>query len=127
MSFVLLPGWGKTLVIAESVRYFLSQYPDQRVCVLAPTVNLVEQHASVFRTNFGISHVSAKYGTPGDWKNRNIEPDEAAKKRWKDYFDQNYVIVATPQLFYEGLTVMPLNRISMIAFDECHNATGRMI
>lgn len=119
------PGWGKTAVIAETARYFLEKEPNKTVCILAPTVPLVQQHAHNLEHVFFIPKVLAKHGTPDDWKNR--VSDRVACVQWKHDLESCNAIVFSPQIFLEALLpgFLQLNRISVVAFDECHHAVGR--
>jgi DNA repair protein RadD len=45
---VIPTGGGKTLVMADLIRQWITQWPETRVCVLAHTKELVEQNAAKF-------------------------------------------------------------------------------
>jgi len=109
---VVLPtGLGKTKIgILASVNR-LNKFPDSKILFLTPTKPLAAQIANEFKTNTNVSNVALFTG--------EISPDER-EGMWKD----SIVIVSTPQCIENDIIndKVPLEKISLIIFDEAHRA-----
>lgn len=118
-TLICLPtGLGKTPV---AIRVILQKYATvdveyPQVVLVAPTTNLVSQHAESFEelTEFTDTEIAELTG--------DIQPPN---KRG-DMFDNNDIIVATPQALQNDLVNgrVSLENVVSFVFDECHHATG---
>lgn len=115
-TLVILPtGLGKTIIAALVTVSRLTQYPDSKIVVLAPTRPLVEQHRNTFEEILKISPDELLIFTG------LLEP----KKRI-DLWDRCKIAFMTPQTLQNDLTAgrYNLSNVSLIIFDECHRAVG---
>lgn len=110
-TLVVLPtGMGKTIialiVIAEKVR-------EGKILFLAPTKPLVEQHFSFLKENLLIEEITLFTG-------------EVSPKKRRELWEENKVIVSTPQVIENDLIQgkINFNNISLIVFDEAHRGVG---
>jgi len=80
------------------------------------TVPLVSQQAGVVRDNLEVNVGEFK----GDGK-----IDTWDQSMWLSKFQQHHVLVMTAQIFVNILAAgfVPLNKINLVIFDECHHAT----
>jgi len=113
-TLVVLPtGLGKTAIALRVIAEFLLQRPTESVLFLAPTRPLVVQHAtSVARTLLAPEPLTLTGA---------IAPERRA-----DLLHPPQVVVATPQVIGNdlGSGEFPLDRFSLIVFDEAHRAVG---
>lgn len=115
-TLVVLPtGMGKTAIALLLAAQRLSQYPNSKILILAPTKPLVEQHLNTFKQYFDIDEEQMIVFT-GD-----IIP---AKREalWKT----KQIIFSTPQGLENDVigNKIDLNDVSLLVFDEAHRATG---
>jgi len=115
-TLVVLPtGLGKTALAFLSAAQRLSNYPNSKILMLAPTKPLCEQHVESFRKHLNIPEEKIVLFTG------SVSPEKRA-----DMWGAAQVIISTPQ----GLENDVINRrvkleeVSLLIFDEAHHATG---
>lgn len=113
---VVLPtGLGKTGSAFLLAAQRLSQYPNSKILMLAPTKPLCEQHVQTFQKHLDIDKEKIVLFTG------NVPPNKRAEL-WKNA----KVVISTPQ----GLENDSINKrinleeVSLTIFDEAHRATG---
>ena len=106
---------GKTVIAIMLSAKKLSDMPDSKVVVMAPTRPLIIQHAQSFRNLMNLDPESIVILAG------NVSPDKR-EKLWA----KARVICATPQTVQNDLLKgnVPLNKISLMVFDEAHHAVG---
>jgi ERCC4-related helicase len=113
-TLVVLPtGLGKTAIALRVVAEFLLRAPTESILFLAPTRPLVVQHArSVASTLFAPEPLTLTGAIAPDRRAALLHPPQ--------------VVVATPQVVANDLTegMFPLDRFSLLVFDEAHRAVG---
>lgn len=113
-TLVVLPtGLGKTAIAVRVIAEELLARPTDSVLVLAPTRPLVVQHArSVREFLFAPEPVVLTGAIPPERRTELLSPPQ--------------VIVATPQVVANDLLRggFPLERVSLVVFDEAHRAVG---
>ncbi|MBR4243801.1 MAG: DEAD/DEAH box helicase, partial [Candidatus Methanomethylophilaceae archaeon] len=110
-TLLILPtGLGKTIVALRVAADFVDQ---GKVIILAPTKPLLDQHYNTF-SNLMVGHSVC------------ILSGNVAPQRRVDMFEQNDVIVATPQTVANDLTEgrYSLDKVSLVIFDEAHRSVG---
>ncbi|MEW5759242.1 MAG: DEAD/DEAH box helicase [Candidatus Thermoplasmatota archaeon] len=112
-TLVVLPtGLGKTviglIVIADAI-----QRKKGKVLFLAPTKPLVEQHYSFLKKYLLVEDIAIFTG-------------EVSPKKRSEIWNNNRVIVSTPQVIENDIILGKINGedISLIIFDEAHRAVG---
>jgi Fanconi anemia group M protein len=113
-TLVVLPtGLGKTAIALRVVAEYLERAPDRSVLLMAPTRPLVLQHAK--------SVADSLVGPPPVVLTGTVSPE-----RRSALLSPPQVIVATPQVVGNDLVrgQFPLDRLSLIVFDEAHRAIG---
>jgi Fanconi anemia group M protein len=112
---VVLPtGLGKTGVALMLSVQRLTQYPNSKILMLAPTKPLCDQHVDTFRKHLEIPPEKIVLFTG------SVAP-EKRELLWKDA----QIIVSTPQGL-ENDTInqrIKLEEVSLLIFDEAHHAT----
>ncbi len=113
---VIIPtGLGKTIVGLMLAVQRLSEFPNSKIILLAPTKPLVNQHYSSFLdlTVIPLESLKAITGTTAP---------EKRKELWEDL----QVAFMTPQVLQNDIisNVCSLKDVSLIIFDECHRAVG---
>ncbi len=112
---VVLPtGLGKTGVALMLAVQRLTQYPNSKILMLAPTKPLCDQHVETFRKHLEL---------PAD-KIVLFTGSVAPEKRellWKDA----QIVISTPQGLENDVINHRINlsETSLLIFDECHHAT----
>ncbi|KAL9165554.1 hypothetical protein ABFS82_06G177900 [Erythranthe guttata] len=114
-------GTGKTLIAIMLLRSYahLLRKPSPYVAVfLVPTVVLVTQQGEVVSAHTDLN-VGMYYGELG------VDFWDAAM--WKKQKEEHEVLVMTPQILVDALRhrFLRLDEISVLIFDECHNARGK--
>ncbi len=112
---VLPTGLGKTAAAFMLAAQRLSQYPNSKILMLAPTKPLCEQHLETFRKHLDICPERIVLFTG------SVKP-EKREEMWKEA----QIIISTPQ----GLENDVINKrikledTSLLVIDEAHHATG---
>ncbi len=113
-TLVVLPtGLGKTAIAIRVIAEALLERPSDSVLVLAPTRPLVDQHArSIVEFLFSPEPVVLTGAIAPGRRAELVRPPQ--------------VIVATPQVVANDLLKggFPLDRVSLVVFDEAHRAVG---
>ncbi len=115
-TLVVLPtGMGKTALALMLVAHRLTQYPNSKCLILAPTKPLVDQHATTLRTHLPTLAEQIVVFTG------NVSPEKRALL-WKDA----QIIVTTPQGLENDIigNKVDLSNVSALVIDEAHRATG---
>lgn len=115
-TLVVLPtGMGKTAIAVLLAAQRLTQRPNTKVLMLAPTKPLAEQHKHTFTQYLDLPEDAFAVFT-GD-----IPPAKRAQL-WKE----KRVIFSTPQGLENDVigNKINLNEVSLLVFDEAHRATG---
>ncbi|MFH0701763.1 MAG: DEAD/DEAH box helicase [Candidatus Woesearchaeota archaeon] len=115
-TLVVLPtGLGKTGIALLLTVQRLSQYPQSKILMLAPTKPLCDQHADTFRKHLDIPPEKVVVFTG------SVTPEKRGEL-WKEA----QIVISTPQ----GLENDVINQrihlpeVSLLIFDEAHHATG---
>ncbi len=115
-TLVVLPtGLGKTAIALMLSVQRLTQYPDLKILLLAPTKPLCEQHQTTFQKHFTIPAEEIVLFTG------SVSPEKRAQL-WMTA----KIVISTPQ----GLENDVINRrvkleeVSLLIFDEAHHASG---
>lgn len=115
-TLVVLPtGLGKTAIALMLVAHRLTQYPNSKCLILAPTKPLVDQHATTLQTHLPSLADKIVIFTG------NVSPEKRAAL-WKDA----QIIVSTPQGLENDVIAnkIDLSVVSALVVDEAHRATG---
>eukprot|EP00929_Paragymnodinium_shiwhaense_P060647 TRINITY_DN30290_c0_g1_i1.p1 TRINITY_DN30290_c0_g1~~TRINITY_DN30290_c0_g1_i1.p1 ORF type:complete len:758 (-),score=131.82 TRINITY_DN30290_c0_g1_i1:157-2373(-) len=118
-TIVVLPtGTGKTLVAVKAIDHFREVAPSKRAIFAVPTKALVTQQADYCRTHCKGSPVPARLC--------GMEMDGWDATKWSKCVRHHQVLVGTAEVFRRALdkAYLRLAEISIIIFDECHNAVG---
>jgi ERCC4-related helicase len=115
-TLVVLPtGLGKTALAFLMAAQRLTQYPNSKILMLAPTKPLCEQHIETFKKHLDVPEEKIVLFTG------SVTPQKRGEM-WKDA----QVVISTPQ----GMENDCINRrvkledVSLLVFDEAHHATG---
>ena len=113
---VVIPtGLGKTIIALMLAVQRLTEIPNSKVILLAPTKPLVQQHYKLFLelTNLPQESLKSLTGT--------IAPEQR-KNLWVDL----KVAFMTPQVLQNDLIsgLYSIKDVSLMIFDECHRAVG---
>ena len=114
-SLVVLPtGLGKTIVALQIIAEQLNN-ENNKILFLSPTKPLVNQHAQFLKQYLTI-----------DNKSIGVFTGEISPEKRKQQWQQNKIIISTPQVIENDLISRRLNLedISFIIFDEVHRAVG---
>jgi endoribonuclease Dicer len=120
-TIINLPtGKGKTLIAARLIDHFLEKRPDKRIAFLVPTRPLVDQQAKYLET-----HCTASGSPPTVL--RLIGTDQACwgQSDWDANMNSCHIMLGTSALFQKVFVTnkfVSLDRISLMIYDECHNA-----
>ncbi len=115
-TLVVLPtGMGKTAIALMMAVQRLTQYPNSRILLLAPTKPLCEQHQETFRRHFMIPAEEIVLFTGAVSPQRREELWRGAK-----------IVISTPQGLENDVINkrVRLEELSLIIFDEAHHASG---
>ena len=115
-TLVVLPtGLGKTAVALLLAAQRLSQYPNSKILLLAPTKPLCEQHVETFQKHLDLEPEKVVLFTG------SVRPDKRAEL-WKNAV----IIISTPQGLENDVINkrVKLNEVSCLIFDEAHHAIG---
>jgi ERCC4-related helicase len=113
---VVLPtGLGKTNIAVLLAANRLTNYPDSKILILAPTRPLCDQHVSSMRKNLAVEEEEVQLFTG------MISPAKRAEL-WK----KSRIIVSTPQGLENDIISekISLKEVSLLVFDEAHRAVG---
>lgn len=115
-TLVVLPtGLGKTAIAMMLIAYRLSQYPQSKCLVLAPTRPLVDQHTTTLKNHIpSFAEKSVTFtGT--------VSP-EKRQEQWK----AAQIIISTPQGLENDVlsNKIDLREVSALIVDEAHRAVG---
>src|SRR3989449_9501961 len=111
-TLVVLPtGLGKTIVAMLVAAERLSEYPQSKILILAPTRPLVVQHAQFFRDHF-----------PDQNAKSIVLTGETPAPSRETTFDDSTMVFATPEVIRNDLAAdrYNLQNVSLIVFDEAH-------
>lgn len=109
-SLVVLPtGLGKTLIAFIVMEQKLK---NGKILFLAPTKPLVNQHLKEIRKNFEEYKSIALTG-------------EVNKKERQELWENNDIIVATPQTVEKDLELIKKEKFSLVVLDEVHRTSGK--
>jgi len=113
-SLVILPtGLGKTIISILIASQYLYKYSDKAILIMAPTKPLIQQHLITFIKNLKI--LPNRYALiTGE-----IKPELRAHMWGKE---KVRLFFATPETVRNDLEYVPLERIILMVFDECHRA-----
>jgi len=115
-TLVVLPtGMGKTAVAMLLAVQRLTQYPQSKILILAPTKPLVEQHLNTFKQFIEADEERFAVFTG------NIPPETRAA-----LWTEKQFIFSTPQGLENDVigNKIDLKNVSLMVFDEAHRATG---
>jgi len=123
-TIVNLPtGFGKTLIAAKLIDHYLRQSPHQTVAFLVPTRPLVEQ-----QSNYCKKHCRLPSGsTPVIQKLVGENQASWQQSDWDVCVQKSHILLGTAALFEQAFVTdrrISIGQISLIVFDECHNACG---
>lgn len=113
---VVLPtGLGKTNIAVLLAANRLTNYPNSKVLILAPTRPLCDQHVDSMRKNLNVEEDEVQLFTG------MISPAKRAEL-WK----KSKIIVSTPQGLENDIISekISLKDVSLLVFDEAHRAVG---
>lgn len=119
-SIVVLPtGTGKTLIAVKVIDHFRALAPEKCVLFLVPTKALVGQQAEYCRSHCAVSEPVRELC--------GMEMDGCAQLHWTE-ITETKLLVGTPEVFRRALDKGYLRpeQISLLIFDECHNAVGNL-
>lgn len=116
-------GTGKTFIAVMLIREFADDVRlsfegrGKRIFFLVPTVPLVHQQAGTISDHTDLK-VKKLFG--------DLNVDSWDKDKWTDQFVKSEVFVMTAEIFriIVDHAFIPLNKIRLIIFDECHRAQG---
>ncbi|CAG8574135.1 14728_t:CDS:2 [Acaulospora morrowiae] len=123
---VLDTGSGKTFIavmlikeITAEERYLRTIRRETKLTFfLVNLVPLVFQQANVIKTNCDVrvKHFCGEMGV-----------DLWSEKQWKEYFENNDVLVMTAQIFLNVLRhgFISLSQVNLLVFDECHHTSKK--
>ncbi len=115
-TLVVLPtGLGKTAIAMMLIAHRLTQYPNSKCLILAPTKPLVDQHATTLRTHIPSLQEKIVVFTG------SVAPAKRAAL-WKDAT----IIVSTPQGLENDIITnkIDLSTVAVLVVDEAHRAVG---
>lgn len=122
-TIINLPtGKGKTLIAARLIDHYLEKHPDKRIAFLVPTRPLVVQQAKYIETHCRVDGTKPTVI-------RLIGTDQASwsQEDWDDNLNDCHILLGTAALFQQAFVTdkfVSLDRISLVVYDECHNAVG---
>ncbi len=115
-TLVVLPtGLGKTGISLLLATQRLTQYPQSKILVLAPTKPLLDQHHATFVTHLNLPEEA--FCTLSGL----VAPSERAA-----LWQKSKIFFATPQTVENDIISGKINlaEVSLLCVDECHRATG---
>lgn len=115
-TLVVIPtGLGKTAIAMLLAQHRITQYPQSKILILAPTKPLVEQHYQSFQENLPDAQ------SLGVVLTGRTKPQKRAEE-----FAQATYIFSTPQTIENDLLGgrIELTDVSLLVLDEAHRATG---
>jgi len=115
-TLVVLPtGLGKTNIAVLLAANRLTNYPDSKILILAPTRPLCDQHVNSMRKNLEVDEKEVQLFTG------MLSPAKRAEL-WK----KCKIIVSTPQGLENDIISekISLKEVSLLVFDEAHRAVG---
>ncbi|KAL7532128.1 hypothetical protein ACHAXR_004449 [Thalassiosira sp. AJA248-18] len=122
-TIINLPtGKGKTLIAARLIDHYLEKHPDKRIAFLVPTRPLVDQQAKYIETHCRVDGTKPTVV-------RLIGTDQASwsQEDWDDSLNDCHILLGTAALFQSAFVTdkfVSFDRISLVVYDECHNAVG---
>lgn len=123
-TIVHLPtGFGKTLVAARLVEYYLNQQPEKKVAFLVPTRPLVEQQSQYLKDHCQLESnrkivVQQLIGEEQSWWQQS---------EWDDAIEKSHVFCGTAAIFEQAFVskrTLDVGKFALFVSDECHNAKG---
>ena len=117
-TLIVLPtGMGKTAFAFMLAAQRLSQYPNSKILMLAPTKPLCEQHLQSFKKHLDLDEDKFVLFTG------QVKPEKRAEL-WKEA----QVIISTPQGIENDAINKKVNlaEVSLLCFDECHHNKVRI-
>jgi ERCC4-related helicase len=115
-TLVVLPtGLGKTNIAVLLAANRLTNYPNSKILILAPTKPLCDQHVNSMRKHLEVEEDEVQLFTG------MISPAKRAEL-WK----KSKIIVSTPQGLENDILgeKISLREVSLLVFDEAHRAVG---
>jgi len=115
-TLVVLPtGLGKTNIAVLLAANRLTNYPESKVLILAPTRPLCDQHVNSLRKNLDVKEEEVQLFTG------MLRPAKRAEL-WK----KSRIIVSTPQGLENDIISdkVSVRDVSLLVFDEAHRAAG---
>ncbi|VVB80937.1 ATP-dependent RNA helicase SrmB [uncultured archaeon] len=115
-TLVVLPtGMGKTGVALLLAAQRLSQYPQSKILILAPTKPLAEQHLETFKKALELPEEKFVLFT-----------GEVAPEKRAEIWQTAQIIFSTPQGLENDIigNKIDISKVSLLVFDEAHRATG---
>jgi len=115
-TLVVLPtGLGKTNIAVLLAAHRLTNYPESKILILAPTRPLCDQHVNSMQKNLEIEEEEVQLFTG------MISPAKRSEL-WK----KSKIIVSTPQGLENDIISekISLKEVSLLVFDEAHRAVG---
>ncbi len=115
-TLVVLPtGLGKTAIALMLSVQRLTQYPDLKILLLAPTKPLCEQHQTTFQQHFMIPAEEIVLFTG------SVSPEKRAQ-----LWTKARIAISTPQSLENDVINrrVKLEELSLVIFDEAHHASG---
>ncbi len=115
-TLVVLPtGMGKTAIALMLAAHRLTQYPNSKILILAPTKPLVEQHKQTFEKYLDIDPAKLAVFTGF------VSPEKRAK-----LWNEAQIFFSTPQGLENDVIAskIKLEEVSLLVIDEAHRAVG---
>jgi len=115
-TLVVLPtGLGKTAIAAMLIKNRLTNYPNSKTLLLAPTKPLAQQHEK-----------SLKELIPSFEDKVTLFTGTVSPEKRKKLFEENQIIISTPQGMENDIISrkIKLEDVSALIVDEAHRATG---
>ncbi|OLB71216.1 hypothetical protein AUI06_04540 [archaeon 13_2_20CM_2_52_21] len=111
-TLVVLPtGLGKTIVAMLVASDRLSEYPQTKILILAPTRPLVLQHAKFFADHFPYREAKS-----------TVLTGETPARLREAAFSESTLVFATPEVIRNDVSAnrYSLRSVSLVVFDEAH-------
>eukprot|EP00435_Cladocopium_sp_Y103_P038848 s1316_g10.t1 len=112
-------GLGKTLIAVMSIDHFIRQQKDKKVLVCVTTIALANQQTQVIQQQSTVPGLRVVAVTSKITKH--------TPEWWQQLKDDYQVFVGIGAIFQQALlqrAFLRLSELSLIVFDECHNAVG---
>ena len=131
-------GGGKTLIACRAIDHFRREHdaddamgagsarPPRRAMFVVPTRALVEQQAAYCESHCAPRPLGENISAG---RLSGIALDGWSQQDWAAALGRHEVLVGTPEVFKNALlkNAIVVASLSLIVFDECHNAVGIVI